>query len=189
MPWPVFLRRLRHPAPPPGWLEAAADLPDLHKRPMLLRWVVQHLKAPADLRNRLLPTLPWRALAAIAGDAAAHPQARAHAGERLGSRWAAMTLGERCSLAPLAPPSLWPAIWKVRDRRVIAAFLGNPRLTAPALEGLVQRELGLAQATVSQHLKVLKSAGLLQGTLSGPSTCYCVERNSLARLQAGIRAL
>jgi hypothetical protein len=50
-------------------------------------------------------------------------------------------------------------------------------------------ELGLAQATVSQHLKVLKSAGLLQGTLSGPSTCYCVERNSLARLQAGIRAL
>jgi predicted transcriptional regulator len=50
-------------------------------------------------------------------------------------------------------------------------------------------ELGLAQATVSQHLKVLKSAGLLQGTLSGPSTCYCVERNALARLQAGIRAL
>jgi hypothetical protein len=165
MPWPEFLRRLRHPAPPPGWLEAAADLKDLRKRPLLLRWIAQHLKAPADLRSRLLPTLPWRALAAIAVDPAAHPQARAHACERLAFRWAHLTMGERCSLAPLAPPSLWPAIWKVRDRRVIAAFLQNPRLTVPALEGLLARELTPAQAEALQASSWRESAPIAHQAL------------------------
>lgn len=45
-------------------------------------------------------------------------------------------------------------------------------------------EVGLAQATVSQHLKVLKTAGLIQGTLSGPATCYCLSRSSLSQLKA-----
>ncbi|MBN8548352.1 MAG: winged helix-turn-helix transcriptional regulator [Deltaproteobacteria bacterium] len=36
-------------------------------------------------------------------------------------------------------------------------------------------ELPLSQATVSQHLKALKSAGLIQGTISGPKTCYCLD--------------
>lgn len=40
--------------------------------------------------------------------------------------------------------------------------------------GLVE-ELGLAQATVSQHLKELKNAGLIQGTIEGVSVCYCIE--------------
>lgn len=36
-------------------------------------------------------------------------------------------------------------------------------------------ELGLAQATISQHLKELKSAGIIQGTIEGVSVCYCIE--------------
>src|ERR1700712_2835164 len=36
-------------------------------------------------------------------------------------------------------------------------------------------ELGLAQATISQHLKELKNAGLIQGTIEGVSVCYCIE--------------
>ena len=36
-------------------------------------------------------------------------------------------------------------------------------------------ELGLAQATISQHLKELKNAGLIQGTISGVSVCYCIN--------------
>jgi len=39
-------------------------------------------------------------------------------------------------------------------------------------------ELGLAQATISQHLKELKSAGLIQGTIEGVSVCYCIEPNA-----------
>jgi predicted transcriptional regulator len=36
-------------------------------------------------------------------------------------------------------------------------------------------ELGLAQATISQHLKELKNAGLIQGTIDGVSVCYCIN--------------
>ncbi len=36
-------------------------------------------------------------------------------------------------------------------------------------------ELGLAQATISQHLKELKNAGLIQGTIEGTSVCYCIN--------------
>ena len=36
-------------------------------------------------------------------------------------------------------------------------------------------ELGLAQATISQHLKELKNVGLIQGTIDGTSVCYCIE--------------
>ena len=36
-------------------------------------------------------------------------------------------------------------------------------------------ELGLAQATISQHLKELKNAGLIDGTVDGPRSCYCIN--------------
>jgi DNA-binding transcriptional ArsR family regulator len=36
-------------------------------------------------------------------------------------------------------------------------------------------ELGLAQATISQHLKELKSAGFIKGTVDGASVCYCID--------------
>lgn len=36
-------------------------------------------------------------------------------------------------------------------------------------------ELGLAQATISQHLKELKNAGIIQGTIEGVSVCYCIN--------------
>lgn len=36
-------------------------------------------------------------------------------------------------------------------------------------------ELGLAQATISQHLKELENVGLIQGTIEGVSVCYCIN--------------
>lgn len=36
-------------------------------------------------------------------------------------------------------------------------------------------ELGLAQATTSQHLKELKNAGVIQGTIEGVNVCYCIN--------------
>jgi len=44
-------------------------------------------------------------------------------------------------------------------------------------------ELGLAQPTISQHLKELKNAGLIQGTIEGVSVCYCIEPKAWAALQ------
>lgn len=49
--------------------------------------------------------------------------------------------------------------------------------------------LPLAQATVSQHLKVLKEAGLVQGEVDGPRTCYCVNPAALRRFRALVASL
>ncbi len=43
--------------------------------------------------------------------------------------------------------------------------------------------LPLAQSTVSQHLKILKVSGLIQGEVDGPKVCYCVNWKQLARLK------
>ncbi|WP_431158182.1 ArsR/SmtB family transcription factor [Winogradskyella poriferorum] len=37
-------------------------------------------------------------------------------------------------------------------------------------------EIGLAQATISQHLKELKNLGLIQGSIEGTSVCYCINQ-------------
>jgi predicted transcriptional regulator len=41
--------------------------------------------------------------------------------------------------------------------------------------GDIVEELGLAQATTSQHLKELKNAGIIQGNIDGVSVCYCID--------------
>lgn len=41
--------------------------------------------------------------------------------------------------------------------------------------GDIVEEIGLAQATISQHLKELKAAGIIQGTIEGTSVCYCIN--------------
>ena len=65
-----------------------------------------------------------------------------------------------------------------------AKALAHPARVA-ILEVLVRRgncvckdivgELPLAQATVSQHLKVLKDAGLIRGDVEGRNVCYCAD--------------
>jgi len=41
--------------------------------------------------------------------------------------------------------------------------------------GDLVQEIGLAQATISQHLKALKEARIITGTVEGTSTCYCLD--------------
>ncbi len=55
--------------------------------------------------------------------------------------------------------------------------------------GDIVDELPLAQSTVSQHLKVLKEAGLIRGEIDGPRVCYCVEPRVLRRLKALVGSL
>lgn len=55
--------------------------------------------------------------------------------------------------------------------------------------GDIVDELPLAQSTVSQHLKVLKEAGLVRGEIDGPRVCYCVEPSALRRLRLLVAAL
>jgi ArsR family transcriptional regulator len=55
--------------------------------------------------------------------------------------------------------------------------------------GEIVDELPLAQSTVSQHLKELKKAGLIQGTISGPKSCYCINGEKFVKFQAAFNAL
>lgn len=54
--------------------------------------------------------------------------------------------------------------------------------------GEIVDELPLSQATVSQHLKTLKNAGLVQGEISGPKTCYCLNPQGIAELESALLA-
>jgi ArsR family transcriptional regulator len=47
--------------------------------------------------------------------------------------------------------------------------------------GEIVEVLPLAQSTVSQHLKVLKDAGWIQGEVDGPRVCYCLDPDTLRR--------
>jgi predicted transcriptional regulator len=47
--------------------------------------------------------------------------------------------------------------------------------TQACICGDLVNELGLAQATISQHLKELKNVGLIKGTIEGTSICYCID--------------
>ena len=54
--------------------------------------------------------------------------------------------------------------------------------------GLVE-ELGLAQATIGQHLRELKDAGLITGTVEGTSVWYCIEPKAWAKAEAAFAKL
>lgn len=49
--------------------------------------------------------------------------------------------------------------------------------------------LPLAQATVSQHLKALKEAGLVRGETDGPRSCYCLDTEALRHVHEALGAL
>ena len=49
--------------------------------------------------------------------------------------------------------------------------------------GDIVNELPLAQPTISQHLKELKTAGLIKGTIEGSAICYCIDEKTVDKLQ------
>lgn len=54
------------------------------------------------------------------------------------------------------------------------------------ITGDIVDHLPIAQATVSQHLKVLREAGWIQGTVSGPAVCYCLDAERIAWFKATV---
>lgn len=68
-------------------------------------------------------------------------------------------------------------------RQQILQTLGSQ---GECLCGEVVEVVGLAQSTVSQHLKVLREAGLVQGAVDGPRSCYCLDANGLAEARTAV---
>jgi ArsR family transcriptional regulator, arsenate/arsenite/antimonite-responsive transcriptional repressor len=92
------------------------------------------------------------------------------------------------------------ARFDARDRElaVLTKALGHPARVAilrklinggECVCGVIVSDLPLAQATVSQHLKVLKHAGLIRGEVDGPRVCYCIDPAAIRRLKALIQEL
>src|SRR5438128_476132 len=69
---------------------------------------------------------------------------------------------------------------RFRIVRVLAA-------RAECIVGDLVDELPLAQSTVSEHLRVLKEAGVVRGTIDGPNRCYCLDPEAL-RFLTGVLA-
>jgi DNA-binding transcriptional ArsR family regulator len=82
----------------------------------------------------------------------------------------------------------------------LAKALGHPARVAiidfllktdACICGDIVNELPLAQATVSQHLKELKNAGIIKGDIEGNTICYCIDEKAINKLQiyfAGLSA-
>ena len=69
--------------------------------------------------------------------------------------------------------------------RIVAFLLGQDGCMC----GDIVEHIDLAQSTVSQHLKILKEAGVIQGTISGVRVCYCVDDTVLQALVDGLADL
>ena len=86
------------------------------------------------------------------------------------------------------------------DERLVELFraLGHParlRIVQLLAErqacqcGEIVEELPLSQATVSQHLKVLRDAGIIIGEVEGPAVCYCLAPGALAAVHDAVAQL
>ena len=71
---------------------------------------------------------------------------------------------------PLAIPLGWP-------------FLQYLFKSNQCVCGDLVLEIGLAQATISQQLKAIKSMGLVQGSIEGNSVCYCIDQKNWIRMK------
>lgn len=69
--------------------------------------------------------------------------------------------------------------------RIVRLLIGRKACVC----GEIVDEMTLAQSTVSQHLKILKESGLIQGEVDGPRVCYCINRDNLKRLKSLIAGL
>jgi ArsR family transcriptional regulator len=104
--------------------------------------------------------------------------------------------GEECCVPPavgtLIPPPDDETLAALAKAVAHPARLAILRLLAnreTCVTGDVVAELPLAQSTVSEHLRILREAGLIQGEIEGPRTRYCINADGLAALRAGVAAL
>lgn len=92
------------------------------------------------------------------------------------------------TVAPLDPETL-AGICKALGHPARLRILAYLRQVDGCICGEIVSILPLSQATVSQHLKILKAAGLVRGEIDGPRTCYCLDAEGLDRLKRAVAAL
>ena len=95
----------------------------------------------------------------------------------------------RTSAAPSSSDAELAALAKALAHPARVAILRRLLAQGECVCGEIVEGLPLAQATVSQHLKVLKEAGLIAGEVDGPRVCYCVDPRAVKRVKELITGL
>jgi DNA-binding transcriptional ArsR family regulator len=91
-------------------------------------------------------------------------------------------------------------IFTLRDNKLAgyAKALGHPARISilkllikkqACICGDIVDELSLSQSTISQHLKALKDAGLIKGTIDGPRVCYCINEKAWGLIRESLNQL
>lgn len=80
-------------------------------------------------------------------------------------------------------------ILKVLGHPARLAILQSIIATKDCVCGDLVTEIGLAQSTISQHLKELKAVGLIKGTIEGTSMCYCIDNKVWNELAENLNSL
>ena len=99
------------------------------------------------------------------------------------------TKPSRSSSAPTAGDTELARLAKALGHPARVAILRRLLTQGECVCGQIVEGLPLAQATVSQHLKVLKEAGLISGEVDGPRVCYCVNPRAVQRIKELIGAI
>jgi ArsR family transcriptional regulator, arsenate/arsenite/antimonite-responsive transcriptional repressor len=96
------------------------------------------------------------------------------------------------------PPPIDPVADPDETLARLARALGHPARVRilrflldreECMAGGIAEELPLAQSTVSQHLKVLREAGLIYGEVDGTRICYCADRERIEQIRTLLDAL
>lgn len=69
--------------------------------------------------------------------------------------------------------------------RILRLLLATPG----CIGGTIVGSVGLAQSTVSEHLRILRAAGVIKGEIDGPRICYAIDPSALGPLAAFIADL
>ncbi|QDV62827.1 ArsR/SmtB family transcription factor [Crateriforma conspicua] len=104
------------------------------------------------------------------------------------------TTSQACDPAPVKLPTdptdkeLADLAWAIAHParvQIVRLLIGREACVC----GEIVDSLPLAQSTVSQHLKILKQSGLVEGEVDGPKVCYCINPRMLKRLRTLVAAL
>jgi hypothetical protein len=135
----VMLAVLRR-ALPKRFLEYVARTEPWASRPLVLTAVVTNPRADTALCLRLLPQLPWRALATVSATPWVNGVVKARADGLLTDMLPHLKLGERIALGRIAGRSIAARLLADRDAKVIQATIENPRLLPDDLLRAISRD-------------------------------------------------
>src|SRR5690606_36514550 len=181
---------------------SSADEPNLRGPPT--RWRARRCRprrSPAPARRPPRPRARWRCSRSWWGE---RPTSGIDGRRAVSYRTFTMTRTTQAS-EPCCPPAkeqadLRPVEGDEADEELatLSKAIAHPaRVTIVRIQnrknacscGSIVDELPLAQSTLSQHLKVLKDAGLSRGDVDGPRVCYCIEPHALRCLRSLVGGL